>query len=187
MSAAAAGHGRSREETKNPQCKSELQTKRKLNQPWVYRRGRNHAEQRIIYQETAAIDLSRGARRVGELRMIEDIEEFCSELEVLSLANPGHLGSREVRVELSRAQNDTNTRIAPIRRNTIIPNHARSTECGAIEKTGDRRVGYAAEPILHAPLRENVIVRFAGTELRGTRTLFNRTGIPAEINCSTTA
>src|SRR5262249_657535 len=168
------------------QCKSELQTKRKLNQPWVHRRGRDHAEQRIIYQEPPSIDLSRGARRVRELRMIEDIEEFCSELEVLLLANSGHLGSREVRIELSRAQNDTNTGIAPIRR-SIIPNRARSTERGTIEETSNRRAGCATEPILHAALRENVIVCFAGTKLRGTRTLFDRTGVPPEINRSTTA
>src|SRR5206468_3999140 len=111
-----------------PASNSELQTKRELDQAWVHRRGRNDAEQRIVYQKTAAIDLSCCARGVRELRVIEQIEEFCSELEVLPLANPGHLGSRKVRVELSRTQNDTNARIAPIRRDTIIPNHTRSTE-----------------------------------------------------------
>src|SRR5438093_11710074 len=81
---------------------SELQAQRKLNQSRVHRRRTDHAELRVIHQQPATTDLGWRADWIGELRMIEQIEKFRSELQVFVLANLGHLGDREVRIELSR-------------------------------------------------------------------------------------
>ena len=83
--------------------------------------------------------------RVVKLRVIEDVEELCPELQRTILSQPGVLENRKVPVELARAEDDSHSRIPESR---TVSDDGRGAECSGVEVA--RPAAVAAQPLFNA-------------------------------------
>src|SRR5262245_19596561 len=87
---------------------------RELDHARVHAGGRNRSE-RARPHIGKGISRSRAVVRIGELRVVERVEEFSTELDRLILNNLDPFQNREIPVELAGAENDTDSRITVVR------------------------------------------------------------------------
>src|SRR5262250_3353427 len=80
--------------------------------------------------------------RVVELRLIEDVEELCPELQRTALPQARVLEYGEVPVKLARAEDDSHPGIPKSR---TVSDGGRGAECGGVEVT--RPAARAAQPL----------------------------------------
>ena len=170
-----------------PMRVSELVSKCELDDAGVHRGCGDQAEVWIVHTQACA---SNGARH-RELRVIEGIEEFGPELHALPLADPSHLRHGNIGIGLAGTADNSNTGCAPSRGESVIPNHRRCAEdsgaCSAwLEEARQRRIGDAAQPVLHLPSRRDLIVRDSRAERGRTYAFFGVVCRGADKRCSAT-